>query len=82
MDPGWFGFATSGTLIVSWSGNPTAAKHISPDAAKTVFSGSGTETVYSSPAGTSGRLHPRASQLSQGEGARYAITEIGLMYHL
>ena len=75
MDPIWFGFATSGTLIVPWPGNTTGTKAQSPDVAKTLLSGIATETVHTSPIGTSGRPRQRTSQLSQGDGIRFVAVK-------
>lgn len=68
MDPDWFGYATSGTLIVSWAG---ASGRASPEPPMG-FSGSALETPYSQHAPVASRGNQRTAQSgSQGEGARY-----------
>lgn len=55
MDPDWFGYATSGTLIVSWAG---ASRRASPEPPMG-FSGSARDTPFSQRAPTGSRSHPR-----------------------
>ena len=61
MDPDWFGYATSGTLIVSWAG---ASGRASPEPPMG-FSGSARDT----PSGSHGNQRT-AQGGSQVEGAR------------
>ncbi|PFX16137.1 Uncharacterized protein C12orf55-like [Stylophora pistillata] len=58
MDPDWFGYGTSGTLIVSWAG---ASRRASPEPPMG-FSGSAIDTPYSehSPTGSRSHLRERA----------------------
>ena len=69
MDPIWFGFATSGTLIVSWTGN----RLHSPDVARTAVSGLVNAPTYTSPVDPAGRSYQRTTQLSQVDATRFAI---------
>lgn len=58
MDPDWFGYATSGTLIVSWagaSGRASREPHMG-------FSGSVLETPFSQHAPSGSRGNQRATQ--------------------
>ena len=67
MDPDWFGYATSGTLIVSWAG---ASGRASPEPPMG-FSGSVLETPFSQQAPSGSRGNQRSTQGgSQVEGAR------------
>ena len=67
MDPDYFGFATSGTLIVSWAG-VSMRPSVEPP---TGFGGSTVETPFSSVGPTGGRRTHRTSQgLFVGEGVR------------
>ena len=67
MDPDWFGYATSGTLIVSWAGSSGRASPEPPMG----FSGSALETPYPPNAPTGSRGNQRSTHGgSQGEGVR------------
>lgn len=75
MDPDWFGYATSGTLIVSWAGSSGRASPEPPMG----FSGSALETPYPPNAPTGSRGNQRSTHGgSQGEGVRSVSRVTGI----